>query len=245
MQATSIHRLLLCCAAGVAISGLIAGCRPKESAERFPTVDTLTPGIFLDPAERAVPPGIEVRKVYARGLAVTKASEGFRRHLYNDAAGYCTIAYGHLVKKARCDGTESHELRRGLSQQAGEHLLIDDMATVRWAVMSMTTTSLSDGQFAALCDFAYNIGPTALRKSTLLKRVNSRRFAEVPAQFRRWVLAKGRVLPGLEARREREIELFFEGLPIPRPAPREDEDLEPVDIQMGETPADTQSGDTT
>jgi lysozyme len=245
MRSRALSHLLLCSAVAAAILGLIAGCVPRDSAERFPTEDTLTPGIFLDPAERAVPPGAHIRAVYPRGLAITKASEGFRRHLYNDAAGYCTIAYGHLVKKARCDGTEPHEFLRGVSHQGGERLLVDDMATVQWAVMSMTTTPLSDGQFAALCDFAYNIGPSALRKSTLLKRVNSRRFEEVPAQFRRWVLANGRVLPGLEARREREIELFFDGLPIPRPAPREDEDLEPVDILTGEPTTGAPSGDIT
>src|SRR5688500_17141039 len=136
MRSRALSYLLLRGAAGAAILGLIAGCEPRDSAERFPTVDTLTPGIFLDPAERAVPPGADVRLVYPRGLAITKASEGFRRHLYNDAAGYCTIAYGHLIKKARCNGTEPHEFLRGVSLQSGERLLVDDMAAVRWAVMS-------------------------------------------------------------------------------------------------------------
>jgi GH24 family phage-related lysozyme (muramidase) len=196
----------------------------------------MTAGMFLEEVtERAVPPeGVQVRAVYPRGLALTKDSEGFRGDLYNDAAGYCTIAYGHLVKKARCAGTEPAEFLAGVSRPVGERLLVSDMTSVRWAVQRMTARPLSNGQFAALCDFAFNVGSTALRESTLLRRVNEGQDAEVPAQFRRWVLAGGRELPGLRSRREREIELYFDGLAVPRAAPALGEDLAPIDIRTGE-----------
>jgi GH24 family phage-related lysozyme (muramidase) len=108
------------------------------------------------------------------------------------------------------------------------------MLSVRWAVQRMATRPLSDGQFAALCDFAFNVGTTALRKSTLLKRLHEGRDVDVPAQFRRWVSAGGRVLPGLKTRREAEIALFFDGLPVPRAVPAPGEDLSVIDIRTGE-----------
>jgi GH24 family phage-related lysozyme (muramidase) len=94
---------------------------------------------------------------------------------------------------------------------------------------------LTDGQYAALCDFVYNVGGGNFRRSTLLKVVNRNDFDEVPFQLRRWVKAGGQVLAGLERRREREIALFFENVEIPRALPPAGVDLTPVDIREGES----------
>lgn len=64
------------------------------------------------------------------------------------------------------------------------------------------------GRLAALTDFAYNLGLGALRGSTLRRRVLAGRWDLVPAQLRKWVLAGGRRLRGLERRREAEIRLI-------------------------------------
>jgi len=210
----------------------LAGCEQDVT----PTYrDALTPGIFLEPEYRAVlPEGIELRPVYQKGIDLTKLSEGFRGELYNDAAGYCTIGYGHLIKHARCDGSEPRTFRDGITEPEGEELLRTDMRTPRHAVMTAVSIDLTDGQYAALCDFVFNVGTGNFRSSTLLKRVNARRFDDVPFQFRRWVYAGGKPLAGLETRREREIELFFDGIGIPRAVPSPDEDLSPIDIRLGE-----------
>ncbi len=215
--------------------GLIGGCeRSKDSAE-FPNVDRLTSGIFLEPETRFVlPPDVELRKVFDRGLGITKQSDGFRSRLYNDAAHYCTIAYGHLVKLAPCDGTERKELRNGVTTAEGTALLRTDMEKAESAVMMLTNIELTDAQYAALCDFVYNVGSGNFRNSTLRKVVNAGEHERVPFQFRRWVNAGGRELPGLVTRREKEIDLFFDGVPIPRAAPGADEDLSPIDIRSGE-----------
>lgn len=203
--------------------------------EAYPSVDTLTPGIFLEPEERAVlPPGVQPRKVYDPGIELTKLSEGFRSRLYNDAADYCTIAYGHLVKLAPCDGSEPEAFRRGVTDAEGTELLRTDMGKAERAVATLVEADLTDGQYAALCDFVYNVGGGNFRRSTLRRRVNARRFDDVPFQLRRWVKAGGRELPGLKTRREREIALFFEGIGIPRAIPPEGEDLTPIDVRAGE-----------
>jgi lysozyme len=207
--------------------------RGKHAA--FPEVDQGVPGIFLDagfslPTTRA----IDIRELTPAGLNLTKRSEGFRGHLYNDAAHYCTIAYGHLVKKAPCDDSEPDEFRKGLSEPAGASLLRADMSAVRRAVSALVDVDLTDGQYGALCDFVYNVGAKNFSKSTLLKAINDEDEDRIPTQFRRWILANGKELSALKVRREREVALFFDGKPVPKGLPPEGEDTSRIDIRKGE-----------
>ena len=222
---TGLYLLLL------AIS-FLPGCE-SEVNDRFPTVDRPTAGIFLEPEVRAVlPPGVELRPIHEKGLSLTKRSEGFRQRLYNDAAQYCTIAFGHLVKLAPCDGTEPPEFLKGVSERRGTELLVNDMGKAQTIVMTSVDVDLTDGQYAALCDFVYNVGGGNFRRSTLRKVLNKGQFDQVPYQLLRWVKAGGRELPGLKVRREQEIALFFDGLPMARALPPGE--LETIDVRLGE-----------
>jgi GH24 family phage-related lysozyme (muramidase) len=205
------------------------------SNDRYESIDKLTAGIFLEPKERtALPPGLEFRGIYEKGLQLTKDSEGFVGHLYNDAAQYCTIAYGHLIKLASCDGTEPKRFLDGVTEPEGAKLLREDMKIAERVVMTSVDVALTDGQYAALCDFVYNVGGGNFQRSTLRKVINKNNFEQVPFQLRRWVKAGGRILAGLKKRREREIQLFFENIEIPRALPSEEVDLSTVDIRTGE-----------
>lgn len=69
----------------------------------------------------------------------------------------------------------------------------------------------ADEKLSAITDFAYNLGLGALRSSTLRKRINARRWADVPFELNKWVYAGGRKLRGLVIRRKAEAELFMGG----------------------------------
>jgi lysozyme len=137
--------------------------------------------------------------------------EGFRAHLYNDAAGHCTIGYGHLVHHGPCNGSEPGEFKRGLSEQAAEELLRKDAHTAADAVRGSVHVPLNQAQFDALVSFVYNLGAGAFESSTLLKDINAHNFAAVPGQLEQWVHAGAQVLPGLVARRKAEARLFRAG----------------------------------
>jgi lysozyme len=181
-----------------------------------------------------LPADVVLRPVFPAGINLTKSSESWVPHLYNDAAKYCTIGYGHLVKLAPCDGAEPPQFLKGLTEPEGSDLLVHDMGTSQYAVMQAVRAPLTDGQFAALCDFTFNVGSSNLVHSTLLQVVNSKDLERIPSQFRRWVMAGGKPWPGLKQRREREIDLFFQGISIPRGLPAPGEDLSPVDIRKGQ-----------
>ncbi|MYM97581.1 lysozyme [Duganella vulcania] len=217
----------------------LAPAAPLLHACAQPGVATLagkpTNAIFLDDdSTRAVlPQGEALRPLPAKGLQLTKVSEGWVDHLYNDAAGYCTVGYGHLCYKKRCDGATPRPYLHGIDEPAGSDLLLADMRKAQVEVQAAIPDHLrllNDFQYAALCDFTFNAGGANFRESTLLKVVLARQFDRVPGQLRRWVLAGGKEFAGLKTRREGEIALFFEGTTIPRGVPRQDEDLSPLDI---------------
>lgn len=75
---------------------------------------------------------------------------------------------------------------------------------------SAAPQTLTQHQFDALVSFAFNLGPAALRSSTLMRKV--RQNASDPAiraEFAKWVNARGKRLPGLVARRKDEADLYF------------------------------------
>ncbi|MEJ6004754.1 lysozyme [Paucibacter sp. AS339] len=125
-------------------------------------------------------------------MKLTKDSEGWSAKLYDDAAGYCTIGYGHLIKKARCDGSELSEFLRGITKLRGAEILAKDMRLAEITVMLEVVPQLSDNQYAAIVDFVFNVGGLNFRTSTLLKRLNESRFDDVPAQLGRWTMANGK-----------------------------------------------------
>lgn len=69
---------------------------------------------------------------------------------------------------------------------------------------------LTQYQFDALVSWTFNLGPTKLRRSTLLQKLNKRLYNEVPAEIKRWNKAGGKILRGLVRRRKAEA-LMFQG----------------------------------
>ena len=160
------------------------------------------------------------------GLRLIADFEGFRPNLYNDAAGHCTIGYGHLVHRGVCNGSEPDEFRRpaGITQGRAFEMLRADAAQAARAVNRLVRVPLDQNQFDALVSFTFNVGEGALRDSTLLKELNAGRYDAVPREMNRWTRAGGQVLAGLVRRRAAEGAMFARGrasaagaTPLPTP----------------------------
>jgi lysozyme len=76
------------------------------------------------------------------------------------------------------------------------------------AVNARGSGPLLQRQFDAVLSWTYNLGEGALKSSTMLKKINAARHDEVPAQIKRWNRAGGKVLKGLERRREAKAALY-------------------------------------
>lgn len=158
-------------------------------------------------------------KLSKRGARFIAQFEGFRSKLYNDPAGHCTIGFGHLVHRGRCNGSEPAAFKKGITRARGYELLRNDARRMEKAVNSLGVP-LNQHQFDALVSFTYNLGPGWVReKSKLRSALRERRYRDVPAAMKLWNKAgrPPRPLPGLTRRRAAEGRLFARGYgPSPR-----------------------------
>ena len=135
------------------------------------------------------------------GLSLIKKFEGCELKAYRCPANVLTIGYG-ITKNV----TENMEI----SQEEADEMLNEEITEYEEYVNNMVKVPLEQNQFDALCSWVYNLGPTNLEKSTLLKLLNAGDYHLIPSQIRRWNKAGGETLTGLIRRREAES-LMFEG----------------------------------
>jgi lysozyme len=95
-----------------------------------------------------------------------------------------------------------------LSEPEAEAVLDADLELADIAVSRWVSVPLTQNQFDALASFAFNLGGSSLRISTLLRKLNARDYAGAAAEFDRWTHGGGKILNGLVARRAAERELF-------------------------------------
>lgn len=158
-------------------------------------------GLLGSPVAHPPEPCLGNGKPSPAAIGVIKHFEGYSPVVYQDAAGYNTISFGHLIKPGE-------KIQEPLLGDAAEGLLQQDIKPRTAAVNARVSVPLFQGQFDAVLSWTYNLGEGALKSSTMLKKINARRHEEVPGQFKRWNKAGGRMLKGLEHRREAEAVLY-------------------------------------
>jgi lysozyme len=138
----------------------------------------------------------------ANGVSLIKHFESFKAQAYICPAGVLTIGYGTTT------GVRSGQT---INESKASTLLAEDLRRFEAEVKSMVRVPLNQYQFDALVSFAYNVGSTRLRQSTLLRVLNAGQYQLVAAQFLRWNRGGGRVLAGLTRRRKSEMFLWQTG----------------------------------
>ena len=141
------------------------------------------------------------------GLNLIKKYEGFRSKAYKDICGVKTIGYGTTFYP---DGTRVKFGDPELTEEQATEILKENLKFFSRFVDSSTRDDITQNMFDALVSFTYNLGVGALRKSTLLRKVNSNPHnSTIAKEFMRWTHAGGVELPGLVRRRREESELYF------------------------------------
>ena len=142
----------------------------------------------------------QVMKTSGEGVALIRKFEGCEVQAYQCSASVWTLGYGHTRDVSEGDTCTKDE---------AEQILISDLQEFEGYVNDLVKIPLDQNQFDALVAWTFNLGPTNLKSSTLLVRLNDNNLDDVPHQLRRWNKAGGKVLDGLVRRREAEALLWL------------------------------------
>ena len=138
-------------------------------------------------------------KISEDGLELIKKFEGCETTAYQDSVGVWTIGFGH---------TKGVEEGQTCSIEDAESMLADEMDEYEGYINNMVKVELQQHEFDALVAWVYNLGPTNLGESTMLKVLNGGQFDRVPDEMNRWTRAGGEILEGLVRRRQAESLMF-------------------------------------
>lgn len=108
--------------------------------------------------------------------------DGQGRMVYVDPVGVTTWCYGDTGPVPNTP----------LNEAVCSSQLTKRVREICTPVAAAITVPLYPHEMAAVCSWAYNVGETKARSSTLLKLLNQGKYAQVPDQFLRWHYAQGR-----------------------------------------------------
>lgn len=141
-------------------------------------------------------------KTSEAGIELIKKYESFMPRPYVCPAGKLTIGYGHVIG-------EEEDFTEITKDQAHDLLVEEDLPSRERTVYQYVRTPLTQSQFDALVSLVYNIGATAFKSSTLLRKLNNGDIEGAADEFMKWVHAGGKRMQGLVNRREAEREMFL------------------------------------
>lgn len=133
------------------------------------------------------------------GLVGIQRHEGTRTSAYLDAVNVPTICTG---------STRGVYIGQRATLAECEHRLREDTSDAGAAVSKHVHVKLTQQQYNQLVSLTFNIGGSALGKSTLVRKLNAGDCYGAGAEFHRWVYAGKTKLRGLVVRRAEESRLF-------------------------------------
>jgi lysozyme len=143
----------------------------------------------------------------SKAASIIAIFEGKKLKSYKDQGGVWTIGFGSTFNI-----DENRPVKEGdtITEATALRWLKTITANLQADIKKLVTVPVTQNQLDSLTSLAYNIGPSAFAKSTLLKMLNAGKTKiEVADQFLRWNKVKGVVNQGLINRRSKERELFL------------------------------------
>ena len=129
--------------------------------------------------------------------------EGLYLKPYYCPAGVATQGFGTVNKP---DGTRVEITDAPITKETAEAWLQHQLQTGCLPAAVRMTPALVGNEEAigAIADFIYNLGASRYKTSTLRRRLNAGAWDEAQYEIRRWTRGGGKVLRGLQLRREAE-----------------------------------------
>lgn len=150
------------------------------------------------------------------GLRLIKSFEGFHTKLPDGRAKAYQAKYKDKSGKEHLDiPTCGWGCTEGVTPDTiwtvdeAEAALRREIEKHEKAIVQMVTVDINQNQFDSMCSLSFNVGAGAVKKSTVLKRLNRGEYTEAAKAFELFNGAYGGVQPGLVSRRKREAAHFL------------------------------------
>jgi len=146
-------------------------------------------------------------KVSDRGIALIKHHEGVRNKPYRCPAGLWTVGVGHLIG----DGKSLPESwNKTFTQEEIDGLLKRDLNRFELGVCRMlSTVRLKQSEFDAIVSFSFNLGLGCFQRSTIRQAMLRGDKAMAGESLLKYCKAGGKILKGLQTRRQDEYKLLM------------------------------------
>lgn len=132
------------------------------------------------------------------GAYLVEPWESTKNQAYRDMVGIPTICAGYTVGVKMGDYKTDEEC---------EEILAKELTHFNSEMKKPVKVPLPEHMEVAYTSLVWNIGIGAWNSSTLLKKLNNKEYAEACKQILRWNKAGGRVVKGLQNRREAEYKV--------------------------------------
>lgn len=147
-----------------------------------------------------------------KGIAFIKAWEKCRLQPYDDSEGFCSIGWGHLIRRQSCDSIRDEadfkEYKNGINQISADQIFLEDIKYTEGIVKSRIQVPLHQHEYDALVSLVFNMG--SFRKCPkLLSKLNTKDYNGCCDEFAD-ITNKG--TPGLIKRRNCEMKIFRNNL---------------------------------
>ncbi|MEO1328739.1 MAG: lysozyme, partial [Pseudomonadota bacterium] len=124
-------------------------------------------GLDQSPADRLLEPGTQAFQSLTTDdaiMSLIKRHERLRLDAYKGAGGNWLIGYGHKA---------TAEEGMTITEAEADALFEADLREVELRLKRRIDAPIRRREFSALVDLAYNVGPTRVNNSTLMKRFNA------------------------------------------------------------------------
>ena len=145
-------------------------------------------------------------KLSAEGINLIKRFEGVRNRPYRCSAGLYTVGVGHLIGDGKL---LPKSWNRTFTEEELNPLLIRDLNRFERGVGMYIKVPLRQSEFDALCSFSFNLGLGTLQRSTLRQKINRGDKEGAAKEILKYCRAGGKIIKGLEIRRQAEYKMFL------------------------------------
>lgn len=151
-------------------------------------------------------------KISDKGAAFIKAWEKCKLQPYNDSEGFCSIGWGHLIKRQSCgsihEEKDFEKYKNGIDQNTADQLFLNDLERTEGIVKSRVQVPLHQHEYDALVSLVFNMG-SFQKCPRLLSKLNTKDYNGCCDEF---ADITNKNTPGLVKRRNCEMNIFRNNL---------------------------------